>query len=113
SATPALYTPSLHDALPIYIENLVFDPTQQVDLDTHINTFRGLPLSPRRDDSRCVWQLALLDHLCNGEAAVVEWLVRWLAYPLQHVGAKMASAVLMHSSQQGSGKSLFWEEVIK
>jgi len=95
------------------IENLVFDPTQQVDLDTHINTFRGLPLSPRRDDSRCVWQLALLDHLCNGEAAVVEWLVRWLAYPLQHVGAKMASAVLMHSSQQGSGKSLFWEEVIK
>lgn len=97
----------------IDIDRLVFDPTQKADLDTHINTFRGLPLAPLRDDKKCVWILALLDHLCNGDAEIVGWLLRWLAYPLQHVGAKMASAILMHSSTQGSGKSLFWEEVVK
>ena len=38
---------------------------------------------------------------------------RWLAYPLQHVGAKLRTAVLMHSEMQGSGKSLFFEGVMR
>ncbi|WP_051686933.1 DUF5906 domain-containing protein [Microbulbifer sp. HZ11] len=94
-------------------ENLVFDPSRQVDPDTHINMFRGLPLKPKRDDKKCRHIRHLLWQLCNEDNEVWEWLIRWLAYPLQHLGSKMASAVLMHSSVHGSGKSLFFDVVMR
>lgn len=97
----------------IDVERVVFDPTQRVDPAEYINTFRGLPVKPADRVSGCVWILTLVNHLCNGDEALADWLLKWLAYPLQHVGAKMASAVLMHSSVHGSGKSLFFEEVVK
>ncbi|AQQ67473.1 hypothetical protein Mag101_07345 [Microbulbifer agarilyticus] len=94
-------------------ENLVFDPTRRVDPDSHINMFRGLPLKPERNDDACVYIRNLLYTLCNEDSEVWTWIVRWLAYPLQHVGAKMATAVLMHSSVHGSGKSLFFDGVMR
>ncbi len=93
--------------------NLVFDPTQQCDPDTHINMFRGLPLEPVKGDSRCEAIRDLLFRLCNGDNEIFTWLVRWLAYPLQYVGAKLRTAVLMHSDVQGSGKSLFFDGVMR
>lgn len=97
----------------IDVGNLVFDPSQQADPDTTINTFRGLPLRVHRRDDRCKAILELVEHLCNDDGEIIDWLLKWLAYPLQHVGAKLASAVLMHSHIQGSGKSLLFEEVVK
>lgn len=94
-------------------ENLVFDPTQRVDPTTHINQFRGLPLTPAGDKSGCTAILQLSYHLCGGRNDVWWWLMNWIAHPLQHVGAKMASAVLMHGDVHGSGKSFFWEECVK
>jgi putative DNA primase/helicase len=96
----------------IDVERLVFDPTQRAGANC-INTFRGLPLKPRRDDAKCAAIVELIVHLCNGDEAMVRWLLCWLAYPLQHVGAKMATGILMHSQTQGTGKSLLFEEVIK
>lgn len=109
--------------------NLVFDPTQRVDPDTHINQFRGLPLQAAFPDALppdARWATDLVDafpdcaaiirlslHLCNNDPMVWMWLMCWLAYPLQHPGAKMATCVLMHSDVHGSGKSLFFEECIK
>lgn len=97
----------------IDVERLVFDPMQRCDPETHINTFRGLPLAPVKDRSKCKAICELVLHLCDERPEVYAWLMGWLAFPLQHVGAKMATAVLMHSHMQGSGKSLFFEEVIK
>lgn len=97
----------------IDVECLVFDPSQRCDPETHINTFRGLPLQPIPDSTKCTAICELMCHLCNNDPVIATWLYGWLAYPLQHVGAKMATAVLMHSHIQGSGKSLFFEEVIK
>ncbi|MFI2810158.1 primase-helicase family protein [Microbulbifer sp. JSM ZJ756] len=94
-------------------ENLVFDPTRRVDPETHINMFRGLPLTPERNDQACRFIRELLFTLCNEDFEVWQWITRWLAYPLQHVGAKMATAVLMHSSVHGSGKSLFFDGVMR
>lgn len=98
-------------------DQIVFDPTQTSDPDTTINTFTGIPLAP--DDSakadgygRCVGILALLTHLCNGDEEVLDWVLKWLAYPLQHVGAKLDTALLFHSDVQGSGKSLFFGRVM-
>jgi len=97
----------------IDIENLVFDPTESVDPDTHINMFRGLALKPAESEKGCsaIWDL--IRFLCNDDDAVFSWLIKWLAYPLQNVGAKMATAVMMHSEIQGSGKSLFFDGVMR
>lgn len=97
----------------IDIENLVFDPTQSVNPETHINMFVGLSIEPAGHDSQCTAIRELLFFLCNRNADVYLWLISWLAYPLQNVGAKMGTAVLMHSEVQGSGKSLFFDKVMR
>ncbi len=97
-------------------ENLVFDPTLQAAPDTHINMFAGFPLVPKSDDSLVEPILDLLMSLCSTERNaddVFGWLLCWLAYPLQHPGAKMQTAVLMFGEKQGTGKSLFFEGVMR
>jgi putative DNA primase/helicase len=93
-------------------DKLIFDPTQKVG-DGYINTFRGLPLEPVSDESRCKAIRALVGVLCNKDVDVCMWLLRWMALPLQQVGTKMATAVLMHSDVHGSGKSLLWDGIMR
>lgn len=109
--------------------NLVFDPTQKVNAETHINLFRGLPVGPSSDSSKCLNIIRLIRHLCNcpmdanelvkstqryrDSYEAYQWLMRWIALPLQKVGTKMHTAVLMHGEVHGSGKSLLWGGVIK
>lgn len=100
----------------IDLNKLVFDPTQKVDLETHINMFAGFPLKPRRDDDKAGLAVALLHSLCSGEAnaeTILHWVLCWLAYPLQHPGAKMQTALLFFGEKQGTGKSLFFEGIVK
>ncbi|MGB6054613.1 MAG: PriCT-2 domain-containing protein [Burkholderiaceae bacterium] len=97
-------------------DKLVFDPTQRVDPATHINMFEGFPLTPRRDEVKAELALNLLWSLCSSEPngkEVFEWVLCWLAYPLQHPGAKMQTALLFFGEKQGTGKSLFFEGIVK
>lgn len=94
-------------------DNLVFDPTQQVPVGEYINTFKGLPLTPVNNDDLCRNMRHMLWCLCNKDKEIFAWLCCWLAYPLQHVGAKMQTAVLMHSRVHGSGKSFFFDGVMR
>jgi len=94
-------------------ESLVFDPSGPLEQEGRINTFRGLPLEPIFDDEKCSAICGLIAHLVNLDQEVYRWLLKWLALPLQQVGAKMRTAVLFHSEQQGSGKSLLFEEIVK
>lgn len=55
---------------------------------------------------------ALLLNLCDGDRERALWVLRWLAYPLRNEGAKMATALLVGGAE-GSGKSLFFEQVIQ
>ena len=93
--------------------NVVFDPTQQKDPAEFINMFRGIPTKPAQSPAGCEAIVELVAHLTNGDSAIFHWLMCWLAYPLQNVGAKMATAVLMHGDVHGTGKSLFFEECVK
>ncbi|SDH41394.1 MULTISPECIES: DUF5906 domain-containing protein [unclassified Duganella] len=98
------------------LDKLVFDPTQKVDLDTHINMFQGFPLIPKKNDAHVDLVLQLLYNLCSHEKnadEVFRWVLSWLAYPLQHPGAKMQTALLFFGEKQGTGKSLFFEGIIK
>ncbi|MBU6959645.1 bifunctional DNA primase/polymerase [Pseudomonas sp. CVAP len=94
------------------VEHIVFDPTMTKDPAVYINTFDGLPLEPVRDDEACANLRWLISFLCNHDEDATRWLTRWLAYPLQHLGAKMDTAVLMHSTMEGSGKSLFFADTL-
>lgn len=93
--------------------NLVFDPGNFLDAETHINMFTGIKMQPRQDPVVASPVFKLVSHLCNGDQATYKFLLDWIAYPLQFPGSKMASAILMHSETHGSGKSLFFEEFVK
>jgi len=93
-------------------EQLVFDPAGNLS-DGDINLFNGLDLSPRSGDCQDI--LDLLAHLCadsaeseQGVADVIDWVLKWLALPLQRPGTKMRSALVFHGPQ-GVGKNLFFE----
>ena len=94
------------------VDHIVFDPTMTKDPSVYINTFDGLPLEPVRDDEACANLRWLISFLCNHDENASSWLTRWLAYPLQHLGAKMDTAVLMHSIMEGSGKSLLFADAL-
>ena len=79
-----------------------------------LNTWRGWPMKPAKGN--CEQFLELIQYLCGNEQGSkesFEFLIKWMAYPLQNVGAKMGTAVLMHSDVHGSGKSVLWEKIIK
>jgi hypothetical protein len=87
-------------------DHVVFDPSERAKLPEYVNLFYGMPIKPDPEKS-CEKLLELLCHLCNEDPAVFDWVLRWIAYPLQHPGAKMQSAVVMHGDE-GAGKNLFW-----
>jgi hypothetical protein len=90
-------------------DNVVFDPTNKAQLPEFVNLFFGMQLKP--DSSKpCDCILELLFYLCDEEEAVFEWILKWMAYPLQHPGAKMESAIVMHG-EEGLGKNLLWNFV--
>lgn len=85
-----------------------FDPTEK-DATIRCNLFGGWPMVPV--PGKCSALLSLLEYLCSNEdnrEPVYQWILRWLAYPLQHPGAKMHSAIVVHGPQ-GTGKSRFFE----
>ena len=94
-------------------EQIVFDPTMQVD-ENCINTFDGLPLSPltaEESNFLCLGFRQLLRHLCENDNDIFNWVLRWLALPLQKPGTKLKSACLFHGEVQGAGKSLFFSDI--
>jgi len=92
---------------------VVFDPLEKCDPTNTVNLYNGIKLRPSPTAS-CERLIKLLEYLCGEEdrdqAPITEWVLRWIAYPLQHVGAKMQSAVVMHG-EEGTGKNLFWGAV--
>lgn len=90
--------------------NVVFDPTGESDrIPGRVNLFRGWDLEPNGAAS-CSMLLELLQYLCGERgqdlAPVTDWVLKWLAYPLQNPGAKMDTAVVLFG-KEGTGKNLF------
>ena len=103
-------------------DNIWFDPTRtkvpKHDKDIAINTFDGLPMKPvdnmTADDAQklCTPIIELLLHLCEGDQSIYDWVVRWLAIPLQRPGTKLDTALIFHGEIQGAGKSLFFDRIM-
>lgn len=95
----------------VRIDEVGFDPGGH-DPAVTCNMWGGWPTVPRAGG--CEALLELLYHLCSGEdnpLEVYQWVLRWLAYPIQHPGAKMRTALVLHGPQ-GVGKNLFFESVM-
>jgi len=94
------------------IDQVGFDPTES-DPNIVCNMWGGWPTVPD-DRGSCAHLLELLSYMCSEEKesrAVYRWIERWLAYPIQHAGAKMKTALVVHGGQ-GVGKNLFFEAVM-
>lgn len=95
--------------------DMVFEPGQTVP-EHQINMFTGLEVQPipcTADEVRPM--LDLLRHLCAESAKnadeideIVHWILRWCALPLQQLGTKLQTAIVMHGPQ-GTGKNLFFD----
>jgi putative DNA primase/helicase len=101
-----------------YFDQVGFDPAG-TDSDVKLNTWQGWPMKPVR--GKCERLVELVEYLCANETdmdgkpmgpEVARWLLRWMAYPLQNPGAKMASAIIMHGPQ-GTGKSTIFQALAK
>lgn len=95
----------------VRIREVGFDPTQK-DPNITCNLFGKWPTKPVA--GKCELLLELLWHMCSGEAnarEVYDYVLRWVAYPIQHPGAKMKSCLVFHG-KQGAGKNMFFEAVM-
>ena len=96
----------------VYIDQIGFDPGGE-DKNVICNRWRGWPTKPKAGN--CESLLDLLRFICSGDSKrdeLFEWVIRWLAYPIQHHGAKMHTAIVVHGPQ-GTGKSRFFEAYAK
>ncbi|KAF1697977.1 DNA primase [Pseudoxanthomonas jiangsuensis] len=96
----------------VRVREVDFDPSCRKPGIT-CNLYAGWPTTPV--PGSCEKLLALLWHMCGAERqqrALFDWLLKWLAYPLQHPGAKMKSAIVIHGPQ-GTGKNMFFDEYMK
>ena len=86
-------------------DQIVFDPSGECG-PAAVNLFGGLDMVPMPGNVRPI--LDLLEHLCDQNEDIYNWVLDWCAWPLQNLGAKMPSSIIMHGDE-GSGKNLFWE----
>lgn len=96
----------------VYIDQIGFDPGED-DPNIVCNRWGGWPTTPKAGS--CERLLELLRYLCANEPGgtqIFEWILRWMAYPLQHPGAKLKSAIVVHGPQ-GTGKSMVFEAYAK
>jgi putative DNA primase/helicase len=99
------------DAEVVRVENVGFDPTE-CDAKITCNLWAGWPTKPRQGS--CERLLDLLRHMCSHEGhlqgEIYQWVLRWLALPIQKPGTKLKTCLVLHGPQ-GVGKNLFFEAI--
>jgi putative DNA primase/helicase len=95
----------------VRVAQVGFDPSES-DPNILCNLWKGWPTVPKA--GKCDYLLDLLRYMCAGDSRPDElclWCLRWLAYPIQHPGAKMKTTLVVHGPQ-GTGKNMFFEAIM-
>lgn len=95
----------------VRVTEVGFDPAC-TDKQIRCNLWGGWPTTPKA--GKCEYLLDLLRYMCAGDSKpddLYQWVLRWIAYPIQHPGAKMRSALVIHGPQ-GTGKNMFFEAIM-
>lgn len=90
-------------------DDVVFEPGKPDIHNGSINLWRGWGVKPKEGDIT-PWN-ELLDYIFNGSTDMRNWFECWIAYPIQHPGEKLNTAVVLWSPVQGVGKSLIGETI--
>ena len=89
------------------VHNITYRPGQPkllADTDEW-NVWPGMAVQPLKGDASLFTRL--IDHLFTGaDPKAKRWFYQWLAWPLQHPGAKLFTCIAMHGLFHGTGKSL-------
>jgi putative DNA primase/helicase len=93
---------------------VVFDPTNSSP-PHYVNLFDGIAMEPKEGPVAPILELirfltSRASDDVNESEEIMEWLLRWLAYPLQNVGAKLRTSVVMHGDE-GAGKNFLFDLV--
>ena len=80
------------------VERITYAPGNPQFVHGELNDWPGWGVEAKRGS--CGMFLDLLKSVENWE-----WLLKWLAYPIQNPGAKMFTAVMIWSVEQGTGKT--------
>lgn len=95
----------------VRVTEVGFDPAG-TDPNIRCNLWSGWPTTPRAGN--CQNLLDLLRYMCAADSRpeeLYQWVLRWLAYPIQHPGAKMKTTLVIHGPQ-GTGKNMFFEAIM-
>lgn len=95
----------------VRVREVGFDPGGE-DPNITCNLWAGWPTQPVA--GKCQQLLDLLRHMCaedRNQEQLYQWVLRWLAYPIQHPGAKMKTTLVIHGPQ-GTGKNMFFEAIM-
>ncbi|KAF0804913.1 hypothetical protein A6D6_02677 [Alcanivorax xiamenensis] len=93
------------------VYGLKFEPGQDLGPEW-VNLWKGFAIEPNpKGETGCQRILEHFWRLCGHRQEMYDWLMRWIAYPLQRPGAKMDSSVVMFGPE-GPGKSAVWENVV-
>ena len=100
----------------VRLDDVVFDPTMKCDPDTTVNLYDGMAMVPKEGNVDPILDLVryLTSRAAEHEAEcdeIMHWLLCWLAYPLQHPGAKLRTAVVMHGDE-GAGKNFLFDIMV-
>ena len=95
------------------LSEVTFAPGEEKVFNNKLNTWDGWPFEPVKGDVT-PWK-RLLDHLFadSNDPASRKWFEQWAAYPIQHPGAKLPTAVLFWGRVQGSGKTIIGETLMR
>ena len=100
----------------VRLDDVVFDPTMKCDPETTVNLYDGMAMVPKEGNVDPILDLVryLTSRAAEHEAEceeIMHWLLCWLAYPLQHPGAKLRTAVVMHGDE-GAGKNFLFDMMV-
>lgn len=103
----------LKDPRRTVVDALAYEPGQPRLSATALNLWRGWGTTPLPGDITPWLQLLANNVQCvnqEDQPFVIDWIIDWLAYPLQHPGAKLNTLLLLFGPS-GTGKDLFLEPV--
>jgi hypothetical protein len=90
------------------VKSITYIPgNSELIVDSRINTWPGWGTEPKKGGVG-PWKV-LLDNFFKEDKEFRTWFEQWFAYPLQHPGTKLMTAVVVWSRVQGNGKSTVGE----
>jgi hypothetical protein len=94
------------------VRDVVYAPGVDTELteDNDLNLWVPPSIRPKRAVPK-LW-LELVQYIMR-KPEYADWFLKWLAYPVQHPGTKMLSAVFVHGSVQGIGKTFLVDPIME